>query len=197
MTLDEIMVGCESDKATVFTRTFAKPKGYTVHYERTFSSLRMHHLKLIEIGVGGGESIQGWLQYFQNGQIYGIDVVHNTNPYNTDFTDVHPRYNFIHADQSDPTMWACLNADTGGNWDIVIDDGSHTPEDIINAFEAGWQFMRSGGYWCVEDLGCGFKSEGYPSHLEWLGMIMNNINQGHKDVESLYFSKELAILRKK
>lgn len=196
-TLDQIGIEMQTDKASVFTRTYAKPKDYLKHYERFFAPLRMDPLRLIEIGAAGGESVRMWLEYFPSGQVYGIDINHNTNPYNTDFTDVHPRYNFIHADQSDPTMWACLASDTGGDWDIVVDDGSHDPKDIINAFEGGWQFMRSGGYWCVEDLGCGFKSEGFPSHLEWLGMIMNNINQGHKDVESLHFSQELAILRKK
>lgn len=196
-TLDQIGVECQTDKASQFSRTYAKPKGYLAHYEKFFSPLRMDPLKLIEIGAAGGESIRMWLEYFPNGHIYGIDIVHNTNPYNTDFSDVHPRYNFVHADQSDPTMWACLNADTGGNWDIVIDDGSHMPKDIIDSFEAGWQFVRSGGYWCVEDLGCGFLSPGYPNHYEWIKFVTDNVIRGFKDVESIHCSPELAILRKK
>ena len=201
--LDSIACRMETDKASVFTRTYAKPKNYCVHYQRFFDELRMEPIKLIEIGAAGGESIRLWLEFFPNAHVWGIDIVQNTNEWNTVGAKTHPRYTFIHGDQSDPTLWACLAADTGGNWDIVIDDGSHMAKDIINAFEAGWQFVRSGGWWCVEDLGCGygegsiFRSPGYPNHPEWIHAIIDNINQGKKDVESIYCAPELAILRKK
>jgi hypothetical protein len=202
-TLDQIAVECETDKASVFSRTYAKPKNYCVHYERLFAPLRMDPLKLIEIGAAGGESIRMWLEYFPMAQVWGIDIVENTNPYNTAVAKTNPRYTFIHADQSDPVMWACLASDTGAAWDIVIDDGSHFSKDIINSFEAGWQFMRSGGYWAIEDLGCGygessiFRSAGYPAHAEFVNALAQGTIQGHKDIESIYVANELIVLRKK
>ncbi len=202
-TLDEIAIECQTDKASVFTRTYAKPKNYCVHYERCFSPLRMDPIKLIEIGAAGGESIRMWLEFFPIAHVWGIDIVMDTNPYNRPNAKTHPRYSFIHADQSDPVMWACLASDTGANWDIVVDDGSHFSKDIINSFEAGWQFIRSGGFWAVEDLGCSFGpgsiflSEGYPTHSQWLSGIVDNVLRNTTDVESVYFAPELAILRKK
>jgi len=201
--LDQIAIACETDKASVFTRTYAKPKNYCVHYERLFAPLRMDPIKLIEIGAAGGESIRMWLEYFPMALVCGIDIVENTNPYNTVGAKTNPRYSFIHADQSDPTMWACLAADSGGDWGIVVDDGSHFSKDIINSFEAGWQFVCSGGYWAIEDLGCGygessiFRSSGYLSHAEFINLIVQGVIQGHKDVESVYCANELVILRKK
>ena len=81
-TLDAIGILHGTDKAT--QHPVVKPShGYTVYYEWAFHPLRDRDIKLLEIGVGGGESIRMWLDYFSRGQIYGLDKVCDTNPWNT------------------------------------------------------------------------------------------------------------------
>jgi len=195
-TLDQIAIENGTDKATVFTRTYARPKGYTTHLEKFFAPLRDKPIKLLEIGIGGGESARTWLEFFEHGSIYGVDIVQNTNPYNTPKSGVHPRYDFRQGNQGDKTMWACLFADFGPDFDIIVDDGSHLPGDIITSFGCLWSTVRPGGFYVIEDLGCGFTSEGFPSHLDWIRGMAELMNSGHGDVDSIYLSRELAILTK-
>lgn len=204
-TLDEIAIEHGTDKATQFTRTYAKPKGYTLHYERFFDELRDKPIKLVEIGVGGGESVRTWLEYFPNALVMGIDNVHSTNQWNTpqgfqqeENLDQSHRYAFMAADQTDPTFWACFAADVGRTIDIAIDDGSHEPKAVQISLEGLWPCVKPGGLYCIEDLGCGFTSEGFPNHYEWAGSIaVKMLAHGFNDIDSIYIARELCIIRKK
>lgn len=197
-TLDQIGIAHGTDKASEFTRTYAKPHDYLRHMDRLFTEMRFEPIKLLEIGVGGGESIRTWLEYFthEGTQIRGIDLVEKTNPWNTPGESPDKRYQFLQGNQSDQIMWKCAIANWGRDFDIVIDDGSHEPKDIIETYMALWPCLVRGGYYCIEDLGCGFTSPGYPSHYEWLNAMVSGINTWRKEIDSITFSRELAILRK-
>jgi hypothetical protein len=205
-TLDQIGIEQQTDKASQFSRTYAKPHDYLRHMELFFAPLRETPIKLVEIGVGGGESVRTWLQYFKWAWVLGIDNVHDTNQWNTPKkwsassdsreVDGYDRYAFMAADQNDPVFWACFAADLGKTVDIAIDDGSHEPQGIITSFNGLWPLVKPGGYYCIEDLGCGFSSPCFPSHYEWLNSLVNEINRGTFGIDSMYFSKELCVLRK-
>lgn len=196
-TLDQIGIANGTDKATVFTRTYAKPHGYLPHLESIVDELRFASIKLLEVGVGGGESIRTWLEYFPHASVFGVDIVQNTNPWNTPKADTHERYKFMQGDQTDKTMWACFLADCGKDFDVIIDDGSHEPKGIITTFECLWQALKPGGHYVIEDLACGFTNPGYPTHLDWLRVQLELVNQGLGEVDHLYFSRELAVLTKR
>lgn len=189
-TLDEIAIHHQTDKASQFSRTWAKPHDYCRHLERFFAPMRDHPLKLLEIGVGGGESIRTWLEYFPNAHVVGVDLVEKTNTWNTPGSKLHHRYKFCQGDQSSKTFWECFIADFGKNWDIIIDDGSHTGEHIITTFYALWPHVMSGGLYEVEDLAAA------PGAAAWLRNLSVDAQQGASEIDSIYFSKELAIIRK-
>ena len=63
-TLDELAIACATDRASVFTRTWGKPHDYARHYDKLFTPLRDKPIKLLEIGVGGGEGIRMWSGLF-------------------------------------------------------------------------------------------------------------------------------------
>lgn len=191
MTLDEIAIRNGTDKATQFTRTYAKPHGYTPHYERAFHPLRTEQIKFLEIGVGGGESIITWLDYFLSARVFGVDIVEKTNLWNTPGVAANPRYTFCQGNQSDPVFWQCFVASFGGDWDVVIDDGSHIPSDILTTFGCLWPHVAKGGLYAIEDLNQA------PEILSWIMGRMDAINKGESDIDSITFSKELVIFRKK
>lgn len=199
--LDSIMQRHGSDKASVFTRTYAKPKDYCRHYEQFFAPLRDQPVKFLEIGVGGGESIRGWLDYFPNAQVFGVDIVHDTNPWDSPGTMHHPRYRFVTADQSSDVFWQCFIADFHGDWDVICDDGGHASNQIITSFNHLWPVVKPGGLYIVEDLGVAygdgsFVPAGWPNHMAWLKTLVDGMNIGSGDIDSIYFSRELAVLRK-
>lgn len=196
--LNEIMTENQSDKASVFTRTYANPKDYCRHYARFFDALRFDNLKVLEIGVGGGESICGWGDYFQMAHIFGVDIISNTNPWDTPGNK--DRYTFVQGDQSDPEFWKRFIAENGGDFDIIVDDGSHVNTDIIMTFIALWPHVRAGGFYAIEDLataygGDFFVKQNLPNHLLWLKGKVDEVNLTGQ-IDSLYFSKELCVIRK-
>ena len=102
-------------------------KGYHHHYylfyEPLFESIRDSPIRLLEIGVEGGRSMALWQEYFPN-----IDLLAGIN-YGASFdikSCVH-KIRCFNGDQSDLNFLEKVIADTGGNFHIIIDDGSHVP----------------------------------------------------------------------
>lgn len=199
MTLDEIALAHGTDKASSHPN---KGHGYANHYAHFFEPLRDQPIKLLEIGVGGGESIKSWLDYFSEARVFGVDIVHDTNQWNTPNVPGHPRYTFCTGDQTDKTLWKCFMVDFGCDWDIVIDDGGHMADQIQISFAGIWPYLKSGGFYCVEDLGVSygagtvFVPSGWPNHMDWLRAKLDNLNQ-KDEIDFMYFAQELVIIRKK
>jgi len=199
LTLDEIAIKHGTDKATYHP---GRAHCYTPYYEKFFEPIRELPLKFLEIGVGGGESMRTWLEYFPNANIFGIDIVSKTNPWNTVHMAPDPRYKFVCGSQSDPTFWKCFAVDYGVDWDVIVDDGGHQSDQIIISFEGMWPHVKSGGLYCIEDLGVAygegsvFIPKGWPNHMAFIMDRLNDINLFSNDLESLHFSNELAIMRK-
>lgn len=140
-TLLEIFDGKYTDKVQ---------NGIAEVYEQLFAPIRLDVHALLEIGVDRGGSIEAWLEFFPDADIYGIDL----RP--SGFT--HERYTEINDDVKDIRIF-----DLGGyGLSIVIDDGSHWNTDIIRAFEIFWPLVNPKGYYCIEDIQVPFKSHAYP-----------------------------------
>lgn len=197
MTLNQIAIKHGTDKATLHP---VKGHGYCPHYSTLFERVRREPIKVLEIGVGGGESIRTWLDYFDKARIFGVDNVKDTNPWNSTSLKPDPRYTFVYGDQSCGVFWKCFEADYGSNWGIIIDDGGHYSNQIIKSYECLWPLVAPGGLYCIEDLGVAyggsmFVPEGSPNHMDWLRSRMDQVNQTD-DIEALHLFKELAIFRK-
>lgn len=200
-TLDDIAIACQTDRASVFTRTYAKPHDYARHYDKLFTPLRDQPVKLLEIGVGGGEGVRMWLEYFENSRVFGVDIAHDTNPWDTVGSKAHSRYSFANGDQTDPEFWSRFIRLLGGDWDIIIDDGLHSNIAVIATFNALWPHVKPGGFYAVEDLNVAYGGTSYfvspvwPDQVAFLKGKVDELNQVG-GIDSIYFSKELAVLRK-
>jgi len=202
-TLDELAIKYDADKAISKLNGDLTGHGYAPIYDRFFTPFRDAPIKIIEIGVAGGPSIQMWLEYFPNAQVFGLDIVKDTNPWNTPEAKTHSRYTFMQGNQSDKTMWECYFANAGKDFDVAIDDGSHMSGDIITAFESLWPAVKPGGLYCVEDLAVGctpgsvFFTPNFPKHSEWIAGLTDKMHLGQSDIEEIYIWKELAIIHKR
>jgi hypothetical protein len=188
--LDEIGIAHQTDKASQFSRTYAQPHNYLVHLERFFEPMRDKPIKLLEIGVGGGESIKTWFEYFEQARIYGVDIVSNTNDWNVPGIS-RLRYFFSCGDQSKPEFWKKFIEVYGGDWDVVIDDGSHLSKDSAITFGALFPALKSGGIYEIEDLSFDAGT------LRWLETFVRGLHVGHDYIDSIYFARELCVIRKK
>lgn len=193
-TLDEIGIHFQTDKASQFSRTYARPHDYLRHLERFVESMRYNPIKILEIGVGGGESIQTWLEYFEQAKVFGVDIVSNTNDWNTPgkfIPDVGSRYTFACGNQADEKFWSKFIEVVGSKWDLIIDDGSHASKDTAVSFGSLWPEVKSGGAYVIEDL-----AYDQGTH-RWLQTFLWGMHMGGDMFDSIYFARELAILRKK
>lgn len=119
---------------------------YIPIYERHFSTLRLRRpVRMLEIGVQYGGGLWMWSQYFQPASaIFGVDV--NPGCIRPDLPDVMVYF----GDQADPAFWQRILPRLG-KLDIIIDDGGHTMNQQITAFECLYQTMADDGIYLVED----------------------------------------------
>ncbi|HEU5469266.1 MAG TPA: class I SAM-dependent methyltransferase [Actinophytocola sp.] len=123
---------------------------YTPLYEHHLSNFTNQQIRLLEIGVGGGETAEGgaslrmWKHFFPRGLIFGIDIFDKS-------AVVEQRISTHQVDQGDRAALDSF-AREFGPFDVVIDDGSHYSSDVITSFQALFPHVRPGGTYVVEDL---------------------------------------------
>lgn len=114
-------------------------------YEKHFGPLRENPIKILEIGILNGGSLQMWKKYFHpDSTIVGIDI--NPNCKQHEENGVHVRI----GDQSDPQFLQEL-IDEFGEFDLVIDDGSHQVSHVNKTFQFLYPKISKNGMYFIED----------------------------------------------
>lgn len=144
MNLDEIAIKYGTDKSS-------KSHAYCKYYDMMFSHLIDKGIRLFEIGVDKGDSLLMWAEYFKNATVIGADLRADYEYLHTD------RINTVVMDQSSKGD-LILVAELYNDFDIIIDDGSHQSADMILSFETLFPYLKSGGYYVIEDLLCDYDS---------------------------------------
>lgn len=129
MTLDEIGRKHGTDKSSLY-------HCFLDFYEQELKGKKIK--SVLEIGIMDGASLKMWREYFPEAEIVGIDIrpttpVEGVTSLVGDATDE----NFIK---------------TLGEFDLIIDDGSHMTADQIKSFELLKPHLRKGGIYIVEDV---------------------------------------------
>jgi hypothetical protein len=144
-TLTEIINTNHSDKGTVM----GEAHGYTPVYERWLEPMRNESLRMLEIGVCDprmpGASLNSWYEYFPKATIFGYDIM-DARRFDND------RITTFAGDQSDRADLARFVEFSGGEFDIIIDDGSHKAmhQQVSLAFLL--PHLKPGGQYIIEDM---------------------------------------------
>lgn len=134
--------------------------GYQDIYAHILRNLRGIDVRLLEIGIGindpaaesgmsvdhrPGASLAGWCNYFPGAEVHGADVdrrcLVDTDHYRTHFVD-----------QRDPQSLQQLARELGGGFDLVVDDGLHTPEANANVMATFLPLLKPHGILVIEDI---------------------------------------------
>ena len=123
---------------------------YTTLYHELLDELSKRHVKMLEIGVADprfpGASLKMWKEYFPDIELIGYDINPDAKDFEQDGVSV-----FI-GDQNNPTdLEECIKT-YGGDFDIIIDDGSHYGEHIVTSFKTLYPHLKEGGIYIIEDL---------------------------------------------
>lgn len=135
---------------------------YTPFYYDFLFDIKEQIEKVLEIGVGGqsamvwtnfkyttGASLYMWRDFFPNAQIYGADI-DETAIFETD------RIKTFLCDQSKREDLLHLISIIGTDIDLVIDDGSHKPEDQILSCITLMPVLKKDVIYVIEDVGQSF-----------------------------------------
>ena len=123
---------------------------YLPHYTTHLKRFKYKKINLLEIGVGGyknpllgGKSLRMWKRYFPYGKIFGVDIYDKSSLQEN-------RIKIFQGSQVDKDF---LNEVAGyiGEIDIIIDDGSHINEHVIETFNILFPKLKDGGIYIVED----------------------------------------------
>lgn len=123
---------------------------YDRHFRSFLASRRdrgeARPVRLLEIGVGGGGSLQMWRKYFgPEAVVFGIDF----NPLCADVAD--PDVQVRIGSQTDAAFLSSVVDEMGGV-DIVIDDGSHRASHQVASFDILFPRLSESGLYLCEDL---------------------------------------------
>lgn len=141
--------------------------GYTQVYEPIFKNIRKEVKSVLEIGIGTlmpdipssfvgnpahyphykpGGSLRAWRDYFENAQIYGIDVAEDCK---------------FEEERISTQIFSSLDEELSAQFlldkefDIIIDDGLHTAEAQIKTLKNFFHKLKDNGIYAIEDCGGG------------------------------------------
>jgi 23S rRNA U2552 (ribose-2'-O)-methylase RlmE/FtsJ len=134
----------------IATKSSHKPLFKLEHYfdvyHRYFSKYRNTPVRILEIGVCDGGSLDLWREYFgDDARIFGVDI----NPAVTRFTS--HNIQIIIANQEDKELLTDIFSNQPP-FDIIIDDGGHMPNQQKNSFEILFPLLHMDGVYIVEDI---------------------------------------------
>lgn len=122
-------------------------------------ALNKKKLKFLEIGLGcgmyygPGASVKVWKKMFE-----GRDV----DMWEAEYDEACVKkakeegklqgMNVLTGDQADPAVLKRWVQESGGKFDVIIDDGGHRNNQLLNSFEALWPELNADGNYFLEDL---------------------------------------------
>lgn len=177
-------------------------------YDHHFSRFRGKKVKVLEIGVFHGGSLQMWKNYFgDQAEIIGVDI----NPICKIFEE--DQITVYIGNQEDRSFLSKLKKIIG-EVDIIIDDGGHYMNQQIVSFEELYPIVSENGIYLVEDLhtsywdhfGGGYLRKG--TFIEYTKKLIDQLNAWHSHdskltvnnytltTKSMHFYDSIAVFEK-
>ncbi len=157
---------------------------YLDHYEKKLSSYQKLPIKLFEIGIMNGGSLEILSKYFVNAKlILGCDIDLKCKNLNYDKSNI----KVVVGDINDNNIKAEIIKHS--KFDIILDDGSHNSDDVVKTFCNYFKHLKEGGLFIIEDLHCSYWREHrgglfYPiSAINFFKRLVDIVNHEHWGIE--------------
>jgi hypothetical protein len=159
--------------------------------------------------IGPGASVKLWKELFPHAELWEAE-------YNAGCVEKHRNttlkgINVLIGDQENLEVLDSWVETSGGDFDVIIDDGGHTQCMIWNSFTKLWPTVKKGGLYFIEDLqvakhpnymrsksDCDGTTMNVPNNLK---DIIDNLLYNHRDanseVESVFCQREACLLKKR
>jgi hypothetical protein len=127
-------------------KKITKWKHYFPIYEKHFGPIRNKPIKILEIGILNGGSLEMWRYYFPEATIVGIDIEPNCKQHEQADKNIHVRI----GNQVDESFLQSI-IDEFGTFDLIIDDGSHQVAHVNKTFQFLFPTLADDGIYFIED----------------------------------------------
>ena len=149
---------------------------YISYYEKLFKKIRYDNLNILEVGVSRGGSIRLWSKYFENSNIYGIDIF----PKKTHEIVYKKLANFgknitIYKNNA-YSLNVIEKLFSNIKFDIIIDDGPHTKISQEFFAENYIKLLNPNGILIIEDI----------ENIDYINDIINKIPKEIKYEYTVY-----------
>ena len=157
-----------SDKGTVHPVAGHYANNYMPLYAEYFAKhgfKRDAPLRILEIGINQGASLEMWAEYFPNATVYGLDVlipdhvakrlapIANIKTALADQGNTEELFQALHKEfHICPPWFDFPGQETEREFDIIIDDGSHDQAHQQISWGYLWSWLKPGGLYVIEDI---------------------------------------------
>jgi len=172
--LDLIGVSEAADKASCF-------HDYLRHYEPALCRYRDSPIRLMEMGVLGGNSMRMWARYFNHPSAVFVGL----EPFEYGWVLTDSRMRWVKGRQEVPEdIYAAFRAAGSLPFDVIVDDAGHFPEPQKASFDLCWPFLADDGVYIIEDLHSAWMLNITPnpadSIMGWLYQLVDGLNDWGK-----------------
>lgn len=159
-------------------------------YDRLFSKYREKKIKMLEIGVSKGGSLQMWKNYFgEDAIIVGVDI----DPKCKDFEE---KNILVEIGSQEDRKFLHGLIEKYGQFDIVLDDGGHTMKQQITTFEELYPAVNFGGCYLCEDCHTSYW-RGYNGGVRKRGTFIEYMKEKIDDLNSQHIEAVYEIIGSK
>jgi len=114
-------------------------------YRRHFDPIRDSVHRIFEIGIFNGASHRMWKCYFDSAEVYGIDIRPKL------WLEQLGIHTYI-TNQADRVQLQEFIDTTGGQFDIIVDDGGHRMNHQQISLGFLFEHLKPGGLYIIEDV---------------------------------------------
>ena len=153
---------------------------YLDTYEKLFINKKNTAKNILEIGIGNfreknGGSIELWNAYFTNAKIYGLDILTPDRVIDTLFNNDNIIL-YTEIDAYDEKFFKNTFLDKNIKFDVVLDDGPHSLDSMIQFIKLYSQVMADDGILIVEDI----------QDIEWINILKIVVPDNLKEFIEIY-----------
>jgi len=157
---------------------------YLERYEERLNQYQKLPIKLLEIGILNGGSLEIFSKYFPKAElILGCDIKSKCGELKYEEPNIKVIVGDVNEDKIKKEIIKY------SKFDVIIDDGSHDSDDIVIAFCNYFNHLKDGGLFIIEDLHCSYwmQHKGglfYPvSSINFLKKLIDIINYEHWGIQ--------------
>lgn len=170
------------------TDLFFAQQGRRVHkwvhylgiYERYLKGYRGSDIKMLEIGVNKGGSLDLWRDYFgPSAKIFGIDIDPECANHVTAPNQVRI------GSQDDPAFLKRVVEELGAP-DIILDDGSHIGRHQRASFDVLFPLLKDNGLYIIEDMHSAYWHGLYEGGFRCKGTAIEHVKEMIDDMHAWY-----------